>query len=151
MGLQDAVQEIVARMEARGDKYAKEGHEILSLTIGSFVDQLKTALKASEGTSSASSFPINDDLSATAFHHRMVEQARLEMKKSKSEQEVNKEESYGDSMRECVGGPANGDMVVVDPTMPVGANMYVLGKVYQLREDGKLHYDEPPKSNILLP
>lgn len=146
MSLHKAVSKIVERMEKRSKKLLQEGHDTSSLILDSFVDQLHTALEASGDT--APPIPPNDNIAATAFHHKMIAEARKEFKRNASESIPEREEFNELSTKECVGGPAHGDQVVVNPTMPVGAKMFVMGKVYQLQEDNKLHYAD--KGNIEL-
>lgn len=57
-------------------------------------------------------------------------------------QRLNAEEAVGERMAVCVGGSEDGCTVPLNPQMPTGAFAVVGAGVYQLRADGKMHYDE---------
>jgi hypothetical protein len=56
--------------------------------------------------------------------------------------ETTQREERGTGMTYLVGGDLDGDMVPVDPGMPVGAKTLMAGQVYVLKADKNLHYSK---------
>lgn len=68
-------------------------------------------------------------------HFQMMQKAREEFRKDK-----NKEDD-GTKMVLLVGGASDGDSFAILSNWPVGARTNISGEVYQLKEDGKLHFE----------
>lgn len=72
--------------------------------------------------------------------------ARVEKNRVLREQEekARVQETHGPRMAVVVDGPSAGVIVPIAGGMPVGARTEIAGRVYQLRQDGRLHIDEAP-------
>ena len=154
MSLAAAVNVIVEAMEKKAASLNTEHPAVMMLE--GFAAQFRIAVTASgEGE-----FPRHrerqvidpgadwDGDSLSAFGQRLREgpppqQApRMQRAVERLGGQLRSEDNVGERMALCVGGPADGDTVPLNPQMPEGAYTVVGGGVYQLRKDGQVHYDE---------
>ena len=140
MSLKDAVLDIAEQMEddTKHDECDRE-HLIFALKMHSRM--LRMAVKAAGNPPvpqpmGFSGIMHNDALSPLAQHAAMVDKAREEFRAAKKQGDM--QESLEPIMREIADGPEKGDMVACDAIMPPLAKMILSGRVYQLRDDGKL-------------
>lgn len=67
--------------------------------------------------------------------------ARADMERIENKKKATAEESQGIRMVNLIGCPEDeGTMIPIENRMPVGAFMVVMGRVYELQQDGHLHY-----------
>lgn len=160
MALADAVLAVAEAMEddaahTEGDYTVKAFRSVLR----SFARELRTAVKASEGTAPATPAPAPQ-----LMHRELIEKARAEfagkirkipggartrdnlvgMGANPAAQAVNRKfgnEKEGEVAPRAVAVAVAGTGVLVDVPgdMPVGARTEIVGKVHELRVDGKLH------------
>lgn len=148
MSLYDAIAEIAEDMEKEASSWHPEFCMGLDKVVRGFVRQLRTALKAAGNAPPLTSFPIAPLQSAQSQHFSAIEDAKKEFRKSKLQEE-------GEVISVLlVGGPGDGICVPVAPeTAPVGSKTGVMGAVYEMKEDGKLHFvdgkQKPPPQIVL--
>lgn len=65
---------------------------------------------------------------------------RLQQKQQRMSDHVELEEGLADSMRVCVDGPEEGCHISLHPAQQYA---YVGGHLYNLKDDGKLHFQKP--------
>ena len=137
MALADAVLVVADAM----DLSAASCEKVYGLLLKSYADQLRVALKASEGQSTSS--PMTGLLlgdSGEAFNRQRIEEAR---------QQVRRERDTADEserMLEVRGGPADESVFAAPASMPVGAYTMIAGVRYQLK-DGVLQYSPVQAAN----
>lgn len=127
MSLSEAVISVADEMEkTASDPTCPE--VVLRAFLRSFARELRTAVKASGGSSP---FPSPVD------HQRAIDQCRAEFRGKKEKQE----EASDGRMVEVVGGPYNLTYVNIDSSMPLDAKTKLDEvSIYALREDNKLHF-----------
>lgn len=151
MSLAEAVESVAGAM-VEFAKEAEDNTNHISLTfavaIKGFARELRTAIKAAEGTETTN--PIQAQLLAAspeAQHRNMIEKAKAEFRDKKTQfkkigqEEESIEESFDGRMVNLVGGNSDNTMMQVDPQMPEGAKMPVNRQIYVMK-DGALHYSK---------
>ena len=129
MSLSEAVLEIVGEMEETESATSMERiYHILSEKVRSWAKQLRRAVKAAEG-----SVPAKNEMMESL---KALAQDREERLKKQAQEDVS---AANTSMVLVAEGPSKDLFVVVDPQMPVGAKMFVEGRVHELKADRKLY------------
>ncbi len=127
MSLREAVNEIVANMEAQRDgDLAIDGHSALSI----YVRLLRMALKASE-TEEGPKISVGPSLT----HEDIIARERVKFRLDKKPEERDE----GPVLKMAIGGELDGTMLPVPADMPVGANIRLGDHVYTKRGDGNLY------------
>ena len=127
MSLEKAIIAIAEQMDGEA---SADMDTMMEYKFRSFARQLRNAVEASKGDQSE--VPI--DARTRGFMDQAV--ARL---KDRQLGEA-KESPSGFSVAELVGGSDEGDLIQIDPAMPVGAKMLQPDGVYVLQQDRKLHF-----------
>lgn len=139
MSLADAVLDIAQEME----KAADEGEQMLDLhaALCTYASQLRLVVKAAGGPPTLT-VPPGFTMGADGKVHLANRDLRKPEPKDDSK-------GIGKGMVEIADGPMSDDvstLMEIDPSMPVGAKMFIGSYVYQLGGDGKLHYASSPPS-----
>lgn len=148
MSLEAAVTIIADNMEKEAeDLKGKEETRYFCMSLKSFARELRTAVKASEG-SSLGFGPMNPMAALltgvgpqTSENNPLIKAAREEFRNKKRKTEA--EEGLAANMIELVeAGTDNSTPTFVEfpNEAPVGAKTEIAGKVYELKEDRKLHF-----------
>ena len=129
MSLASAVLEIADAMEKDVEGLADEGPhgKIVAMMVGNHARMLRMAVKAAEGD--VPKMPNIENL------------ARKRVAREEADRMMVREGS-GFNTAELVGGGMDGDLVEIDPKMPIGAKTAIAGRVWQLQSDRKLHLVE---------
>lgn len=107
-------------------------NDIAQVMLAGNIRAIRAAVKACEGESVSVRLPDEKEIARK-------KQARDE---SQLIEQAMQRESSGFNTAELIGGGLDGDMIPVDPKMPVGARTAVAGKVFRLEDDRKLHYEK---------
>lgn len=144
MALADAILEIAAAMaeEAKDvgepERHSAEAH--LVGTLRNYARQLRTAVKAAEGSALPAPAGGRMILTPGQDEARVMAEARLEAQENK--RKAAKQEGMLPKMYQVEGGPCGGETAAMDQSMPVGARTRLGGATYVLRADGLLHHEE---------
>ncbi len=147
MSLTRAILAIADRMEARVGVITDESPAIAEL-VSSWASMLRVAVDAASDTGCIVPFDSRENSAAVLEMQSRQRAERLEaaarVRMEEMDKQSRREEASGVGMVELVDDNNPNDVptfVEYDPKMPVGARMLVAGKVCQLREDRKLHFD----------
>ena len=134
MSLAEAITEIADQIDEDAESWTEVSFRRI---LYGYSRQLRSAVKASGGNQPT----LNQAaiIAPEAQHFVEIQKARAEFRKSR---DVVQE---GERMTECRGGPMAGDHVTVPGEMPTGAKTAFGEWIYQLGEDGYLHYLEIEK------
>lgn len=149
MSLPEAITAIIERIEKEAEdmedgKYVHERQARKAMQ--SFANELKVAVEAVKGIVSTPSLNFPTPVDAAAYHRRMIDEARLEMRKAKglsteNISAINLEESHSPKFVQAIGGKSDGCSIPLDPNFRAGAETSpIAGDIYQLGEDGYLHF-----------
>ena len=129
MSLKDAIEEIANQMEEDLPEFTPP---VLNSLFKGYIRQIRSAIKAAGD--------INPMALGTGEgqHALAIEAAKAEFR-AKKEENLSRVEEKAPEMRLCCGGPAEGEMAPLDPSMPVGARTEIQGTIYELRQDGRLY------------
>lgn len=130
MSLRDAVKEIADGMQKELEDMKGDGLEptvvfVLKGVLGSKIDLLRTALKASEGEEGRGK-PVAE---GTAEILKQIMQ-KNEEKIKEGKRAAQQEELSGESFALCRGGVSDGTMIPVSGNPPEGAKTLLTGQVY---------------------
>jgi hypothetical protein len=134
MSLQEAVLDVAREME---EEITRVDSDTGSLLYG-YVVALKAAVKAAGPYSYAVS-RVPD--SAVGGYNALVAQEKAALRELGKR--VSQEEMDSSRLTEVVGGPGGDSWAPRHPQMPVGAMCSIAGGLYELRDDGKLHFVPP--------
>ncbi len=137
MALSDAILEIAEQLEGVG----KEAQTPNNFVFFSFANQLRTAVKASEGNQLPAQQARQVPLDPAYQNFMMIEKAKAELREKRAK-ELLREDGMNSGMAVTIGGKSEATYVPIDPRMPVGAKTAIGLEVYVLEQDGKLHYSE---------
>lgn len=143
MSLRDAITEIADQMEKELSdlmKHPSIGDEYPIRTfIGSFIRQLRTAVKASPEESKTTPLADSDILRMTGVDPDIVKKAQdRQQQRAKQIEQV---ESRGSQMIEISGGGSDGTMITIEPGMPQDAHTSIGGEIYT-RKGNILQFDQ---------
>lgn len=129
MPLADAILDLVDDMEndARQSEHSGVHDSLLN-----YAKQLRRIVKATGSPSVVGVYDPQVDIGA-----QIMEKARQEFRNKRPKEQLEELEP-----RMCLikGGPNDGDTIDIHPVMPVGARMEDRGIIYQLEQDGCLHF-----------
>lgn len=135
MSLASVVLEIADVMERDvagfADGLDKTTYNLISIMICGHARTLRMAVKAADNATTRK-LPTDAEIAAR-------QAAALERKQADA---LMLKQGGGYNTAELVGSGLDGDMVEIDPKMPIGAKMLIADKVWQLRDDRKLHHVE---------
>ncbi len=136
MSLREAVLAIADEMEECSKSPEPDVTGAWRDRMMSYVKQLRLSLKASEGEHRLTTILSSHDPVLEAVANREKE------RKLKQEMEyANRADASGPKMIEIVEEGTDTTLVDMPGDMPIGARTLIAGKVYQLKDDNKLHYD----------
>ena len=132
MSLSEAVLEVASVMQDDAEVFSESGEAEAARKLRSYAQQLRIAVKASEGQPTVSPMAgmLLGDTGASQ-HREMIDKARAEFRSQKAEE-------ASERMLELHGGPGDDSLISVSADMPTGAYTLVAGARYQLRtENGR--------------
>lgn len=160
--LAEAVAMIAEEMEREAQdlkEVGDAGSAFCAMTLKGFARQLRVALKSGEGPGTVQMQPQSGpgpliipshsaDLGNLLLHPAGITDPRVaealkQDQLARQRRRAQTQEGLEPVQRELIGGPGDDvyTLAPVDALMPTGAKVHVNGKVYVLREDGKLHFD----------
>jgi hypothetical protein len=146
MSLAQVVLEIAEELEL--ECKTCETNEAISL-LTMYAKQLRRAVKASEGAEQIKATSQIEAMAASIIPTpRQVLASTARADRDVAQKRAVAEEGMGVRMCVCVGGASEGDMVPFDPNAPIGVRSVIGRQVYQLKEDGKMHFDESATSKM---
>lgn len=136
MSLSAAVNMIADAMQETAKVFGDHpSHDV----IMNFANQLRVAIKASEGSGNPPQILVEE------MEDQLLKIKEREQKAKEREVRrlAEREEATTEQMREAADGPFEGSFVLTSSAMPVGARMFLGDKyIYVLEEDNRLHYDK---------
>ena len=114
--------------------------------VRSYARELRTAVKASEGTANSNlltGYALADSSNAGS-HRQFIEEAKKQLRAEKEKTGV---QEKSEQMVECRGGSADETLAPVATDMPVGARCQVAGCWYTLRQDANGVFLEPTEDS----
>ena len=107
----------------------------------SYAKQLRRIVRAASEDGAGSKIYVDGPDAPSIHFDDFKKQIQDDLEKKKAK-EILREDRGGAGMAMMVGGESDGTYIEIDTSMPVGARTRIGGQVYQLRDDGKLHYEE---------
>lgn len=137
MSLAEVILDIASDMEAED---AGTGTYAL---LKSYARQLRRAVKAAEGvTPTSTPHPARDPTLDAPRQDTLNKIIARKIEERGRMTEIAEGIVRGPTFRELVGGESDGTTGPLSPEAPVGAKTVVGIEVYELKEDGKLHFSE---------